>query len=267
MQDLIELGLHTEAGVPVVNSRDLARVFDKQHQHVLRDIESVKEKISPELDRSWFRTVVSMDSYGREQPSVDLTRDGFTLLVMGWTGERAMAFKVAYIEAFNAMERTLSEGKPVTSTELLQAIREIVAPLAIRFEGQDRAIDRIETRVDAIAEDVGSIKLKLFNTRRRITEPTKRDHVDANVLLGGRCPCCGENDVVVGNIKSPFAEFDHFYQASFPDAEHTWLICKKCHTGLTTGRKPRDRAESHFRAYQEKRRQLPGRQRRLNLFD
>jgi hypothetical protein len=71
--------------------------------------------------------------------------------------------------------------------------------------------------------------------------------------------------VIIDGKKSAFAEFDHFYQASFPDPEHTWLICKKCHTGLTTGRMPRDRCESHFRSYQEKRRSLPGRDR--NLFD
>jgi Rha family phage regulatory protein len=48
------------------------------------------EKIGPDLGRSWFRSATVLDSYGREQPSFDLTRDGFTLLVMGWTGERAM---------------------------------------------------------------------------------------------------------------------------------------------------------------------------------
>jgi len=47
---------------------------------VLRDIEALR--------RSWFRAVAAQDSYGREQPSFDLTRQGFMLLVMGWTGER-----------------------------------------------------------------------------------------------------------------------------------------------------------------------------------
>jgi len=36
-----------------------------------------------------------------------ITRDGFTLLVMGYTGEKAMRFKEAYIKQFNAMERAL----------------------------------------------------------------------------------------------------------------------------------------------------------------
>src|SRR5262249_17288392 len=151
------------------------------------------------------------------------------------------------------MEQALRDGTPITSSELLQAIREIVSPLRVRFDHQDVTIQRIETRVDAIAEDVGSIKLRLLNSRRRISATTKAAHVYACKQLGGRCPCCGENDVTVDGMKSPFAEFDHFYQASYPDVEHTWLICKKCHTKLTTGRLQRHQAEPHFRAYQDKR--------------
>jgi phage regulator Rha-like protein len=47
------------------------------------------------------------DAYGRDQPAYDLTREGFTLLAMGWTGEKAMAFKVRYIRGFNEMEAAL----------------------------------------------------------------------------------------------------------------------------------------------------------------
>src|SRR3954451_5003971 len=74
---------------PVANSRDVAEVFEKEHADVLRDIEALD--ISPDLGRSWFRPVTTLDSYGREQPSYDMTRDGFSLLVFGWTGERALA--------------------------------------------------------------------------------------------------------------------------------------------------------------------------------
>jgi Rha family phage regulatory protein len=66
----------------------VAEAFGKEHRHVLRDISALE--ISPELGRSWFRPATVLDSYGREQPSFDLTRQRFTLLVMGWTGERAM---------------------------------------------------------------------------------------------------------------------------------------------------------------------------------
>jgi len=87
------LRLRADGTVPVVNSRDVAEMFEKDHRHVLRDIKALE--IGPDLGRSWFRSATVTDSYGREQPSYDLTRQGFVLLVMGWTGERAMTFKVA----------------------------------------------------------------------------------------------------------------------------------------------------------------------------
>jgi hypothetical protein len=80
-----------------------------------------------------------------------------------------MQFKVRYIEAFDAMEELLRAATPATHSDLIQSVREIVAPLAVRFDSQDVAIERVEHRVDAIAEDVGSIKLRLFNSRKRIS--------------------------------------------------------------------------------------------------
>jgi hypothetical protein len=71
-------------------------------------------------------------------------------------------------------------------------------------------------------------------------------------------------DVVTADAaRTPFAEFDHFYASSHPNGAHTWLICKPCHTGLTAGRVPREQREAEFRAYQNKRRRLPGRQQTL----
>ena len=74
-----------EGGVPLVNSRDVAEKFEKRHADVLRDIDGILSKIDANPHRSWFQTVTVWDSYGRQQPSFDLTRQGFTLLVMGWT--------------------------------------------------------------------------------------------------------------------------------------------------------------------------------------
>jgi Rha family phage regulatory protein len=87
------LRLRADGTVPVVNSRDVAEVFERPHKDVLGSIRGLE--IGEDVRRSWFRSATVTDSYGREQPSYDLTRQGFVLLVMGWTGERAMTFKVA----------------------------------------------------------------------------------------------------------------------------------------------------------------------------
>ena len=72
---------------------------------MLRDVEKLKKDI-PNFGEMFFETTMP-DSYGRSQKAFLMNRDGFTLLVMGYTGEKAMKFKIAYIKQFNAMEQAL----------------------------------------------------------------------------------------------------------------------------------------------------------------
>jgi Rha family phage regulatory protein len=101
-----EMHVTERDGVPVVNSRYVATTFERRHDHVLRDIAEIKTSptLGECLGTSWFLEQVSPDAYGRHQPSFDLTRQGLTILCMGWAGERALGFKVRYIQAFDAME-------------------------------------------------------------------------------------------------------------------------------------------------------------------
>lgn len=97
-------------GKAVTTSRQVAEVFEKQHKHVLR---SIRELESPkEFNESNFGLVEYEDPKGEKRPEYLITRDGFTLLAMGFTGKKAMEFKIAYINAFNAMEKKLSESLP-----------------------------------------------------------------------------------------------------------------------------------------------------------
>jgi Rha family phage regulatory protein len=263
-----ELRLRPEAGVPVVNSRHVAEFFEKRHDHVLRDIEQLA---SPDLGAlKWFRAAEYIDEQGKARPSYDLTRQGFTLLAMGWTGDRAMNFKVRYIQAFDEMEAALKGEVPPVANLIISGLKEALLPLAVRFDDQDRAIDRVEDialrterRVDGLAEDMAAVKVRLLNGRKLLTAATKREHISACIAFGGKCPCCGEAPVIIENQRSSFADYDHFYTNSRADADHTWLICKPCHNGLTSGRVPRHEREAEFRAYQAKRLRLPGRQPRL----
>lgn len=87
---------------PVVTSLDVAETFGKDHRHVLRDIRDLK--CSEEFRVSNFGQSSYENTQGKIQPMYFMTRDGFTLLVMGYTGDLAMNFKEAYIKQFNAME-------------------------------------------------------------------------------------------------------------------------------------------------------------------
>lgn len=106
MRDLIP-ALTLSAGRPVVSSLNVAEHFHKQHQHVLRGINDLMSGLPDDFNASNFGRVEYLDAKGQKRPFYELSRDGFTLVVMGFTGAKALAWKLRYLEAFNAMEQEL----------------------------------------------------------------------------------------------------------------------------------------------------------------
>ena len=92
---------------PVTSSVSVATIFEKNHRDVLRSIKSLEGP--KEFTERNFALSEYTDSTGRKLPMYLITRDGFTILAMGFTGKRAMEFKIKYIEAFNRMEAELRE--------------------------------------------------------------------------------------------------------------------------------------------------------------
>ena len=89
----------------IVTSLDVAETFNKAHDKVMRDIRELG--CSEDFNAANFGEITYIDSRNREQKAYAMTRDGFTMLVMGYTGDTAMKFKEAYIQQFNQMERLL----------------------------------------------------------------------------------------------------------------------------------------------------------------
>lgn len=104
---LVEIKTVNKEEVTVVTSLDVAETFGKEHYHVMEDIRAIREKIStPEFSGLFYEDVYTA-SNGKKNPLYLMNRDGFTLLVMGYTGEKAMRFKLSYINQFNQMESLL----------------------------------------------------------------------------------------------------------------------------------------------------------------
>lgn len=104
--------------VPVLNFRDfiaadgdqlttdslkVAAVLGKRHAHVLEKIRGLIDNLPIEFNEPNFRPVAYIDTKGERRVSYTITRDGFALLAMRFTGKKALGFQVAYIQAFNAM--------------------------------------------------------------------------------------------------------------------------------------------------------------------
>lgn len=105
MNDLIQINSNGQA---VASSRDIAEHFEKEHKNVLRDIANLVAQNSAAKSMFYETTY---ENRGKQYPMYLMNRDGFSLLAMGFTGKAALEWKVKYIEAFNAMEKTITGGK------------------------------------------------------------------------------------------------------------------------------------------------------------
>lgn len=103
---LVEIEKINKEEVTVVSSLDVAETFEKSHDKVLRDIRELE--CSGEFRLANYGESYYINSQNKKQPMYHMTKDGFTLLAMGYTGQKAMKFKESYIKQFNAMEKLLT---------------------------------------------------------------------------------------------------------------------------------------------------------------
>ena len=142
---MTELVFKSDGGVVVTTSLKVAETFGKDHSRVLRDIRELS--CSEGFRQGNFAESSYVNNQNKEMPMVVMSKDGFTLLAMGYTGKKAMVFKESYIAAFNEMEEKLKEKtKPKSQLEILvesaQALLE-----------QSRRMDKIESRLDAMEQE------------------------------------------------------------------------------------------------------------------
>lgn len=90
-------------GQAFTTSQKIADYFGKRHDNVLRKIRQVKAECPPEFAALNFEEADFIDKNGDAQPMFKLTKDGYMLVVMGFTGAAATLIKVRYIQAFNWM--------------------------------------------------------------------------------------------------------------------------------------------------------------------
>ena len=157
----------------VTTSEFVAQAFGKEHKNLLARIEQISKEIKASFFELNFKPKAKQVKTGfgfRETKSYELTKDGFMLLVMGFTGKQAMAIKIAYIEAFNAMSKaildlnnTVSDGiTPAKTTAddrtgLRQAVAALVGRKGIDYSSAYSMIHQ-RFNVEAI-EDIPAEKL------------------------------------------------------------------------------------------------------------
>ena len=117
------IDVHAQGGILVTTSRNVAEVFGKEHKNVLADIRNIIASNSDEeFGRLNFQQSTYRNEQNKEQPEYLLTRDGTMLLIMGYTGEKALALKTAYIKRFNEMEQALKSQAERTNGDQVQQL-------------------------------------------------------------------------------------------------------------------------------------------------
>lgn len=128
---------------PCTTSLAIAEHFGKNHQHVMRDIRELIADCPGDFNASNFGLVDYTDAKGEKRPMYHVFFDGFILLVMGYTGKKALQMKLAYIAAFNAMREKL-EGRGYISSDSpilpidQNIIQTLVAAIADRYPEAER---------------------------------------------------------------------------------------------------------------------------------
>lgn len=151
-------------GELVVSSRKVAEDFGKEHKVVLR---SVREILVEQNCATKFFHETTHEYRGQQFPEYLMNRDGFCLLVMGFTGKEALAWKLKYIEAFNAMEKKLKElSAPQTLDDTLNA--DVLFMIASKWKADSDKRKELEVRVTEL-----EAQIKTQQVQPVISEATK----------------------------------------------------------------------------------------------
>ena len=152
-------------GRPSTTSCAVAQYFNKRHDDVLRSIRTLLNATPQNFRLRNFAESSYTNEQGKTQPMFIIYRDGFMLLVMGYTGKKALAIKLAYIEAFNAMEEELARrSRPALPTD----------PFPCSVEECRRLMRDINDLYDGKRHDLEHLKDRLVETTFNVTHALLR---------------------------------------------------------------------------------------------
>lgn len=154
-----EVEFEVANGEAFTTSLNVAEVFDKQHKHILAKIGEFPQDI---FNGSNFRLVEYKDKKGESRPYYKISKDGFVLLAMSFTGERFYKFKVAYINAFNAMA---DEIKRLKFEAYVNKIAELDAVLIDKTKRHRREISGYKGKLTQANNKIMALRRDLANAK------------------------------------------------------------------------------------------------------
>lgn len=162
MNEIVFRGANDQA---VTSSLLIAEKFGKEHKNVMQ---SIRNLIGVTAENSAIAEMFSESRYfneqNKEQPMFLMNRDGFTLLAMGFTGKKAMQFKLEYIKAFNSMEAQIKASQnPKSQLEILQmSINQLVE--------QEHRLSSVERDVAEAKKEIAEMKQERVENGKLLLE-------------------------------------------------------------------------------------------------
>lgn len=149
----------------VTSSLLVAEKFGKEHKHVLDSIRKLIEGCAEiSADPMFEETTYVNEQNGQVYPMFLMNRDGFSLLVMGFNGKKAMQFKLDYINEFNKMEKMIRDSiKPKSQLEILQmSINQLVE--------QEHRLSSVERDVAETKKEIEEMKQECIENGKLLLE-------------------------------------------------------------------------------------------------
>ena len=156
----------------ITTSKRIAEVFGKEHKNVIKAINKLVGDMNDAKDLGGltFEPTSYVDTQGRDKKQYIMNRDGFMLLAMGFTGPKALKFKLQYIQAFNEMEAKLRAQEVQKKVEALMSARRV----------DDKAG---KTDWEVSDEDLIRVLHNWHNTKnKKDTEEFRRLHTEIEAL-------------------------------------------------------------------------------------
>ena len=141
MNNLVFKGNNDQA---LTSSLLVAEKFGKEHKNI---IQSIQNLVAENSAASLLFAESQYENRGKMYPMYIMNRDGFTLLVMGFTGKDALQFKLDYIHAFNQMEQTIKSGGFQVPTSFKEALL-LAAQQQEKIESQQKQISKLEPKAE-----------------------------------------------------------------------------------------------------------------------
>lgn len=215
MKDLVFRGQNDQV---ITTSLLVAETFEKEHRNVLKSIRKLMSATNVAVAQMFDETTY-VNEQGKEQPMFFMNRDGFTLLAMGFSGEKALKFKVDYINAFNKMEAELKsqQTKQLSAAEsLLQSVQLLVEHEheIKRIKEQNENLSKIN---EILMEQMLDVSLAVDNINGKLNNEIDRYTVvgyctchDIKIsrkessIIGGACSrMCKKRNIPMESVADP----------------------------------------------------------------